>query len=112
MEASRCFTFESRSIMISMQYFAKIYIAFENLTIHLIASDTKPTFVAETMLKVADLYLRHINGPGGHLDQSHTQYLIKSHHWAFQHSQHPSKHSVDFQSHAYFSGQVALSNVK
>ena len=44
-KANRCFTLEIKSIMVSIQYFAIIYIAFENLTLGLYASDTIATLV-------------------------------------------------------------------
>ena len=45
--------------MLSIQYFVIIYIAFENLTLGLNASDTIPTIV---VVVVADLHLKQIIG--------------------------------------------------
>ena len=46
--------------MISIQYFAIIYIAFENLTLGLNASDTIATIVDKNILRYADLHLNPI----------------------------------------------------
>ena len=56
------FSLETKSIMISIQYFAIIYIAFENLTLGLNASDTIPTIVVNNILRYADLHLKQIMG--------------------------------------------------
>ena len=48
-KASRRFTLETKSIMISIQYFAIIYIAFENLTLGLYASDATATIVVKNI---------------------------------------------------------------
>ena len=52
----------TKFIMISIQYFAIIYIAFENLTLGLNASDTIATIVGEKILRYADLHLMQIIG--------------------------------------------------
>ena len=46
--------------MISIQYFPIIYIAFENLTLGLNASDTIATIVVKNILRYADLHLKQI----------------------------------------------------
>ena len=61
-KANRCFTLETKSIMISIQYFAIIYIAFKNVTLGLNASDTMATIVVKNILRYADLYLKQIIG--------------------------------------------------
>ena len=50
-KASRRFTLETRSIMILIQFFEIIYIAFENLSLRLYASDTTATIVVENILR-------------------------------------------------------------
>ena len=61
-KANRCFTLEIKSIMISIQYFVIIYIAFDNLTLGLNASDTIATIVIKNILRQADLHLKQIIG--------------------------------------------------
>ena len=46
--------------MISIQYFAIIYIAFENLTLGLNASDSIATIVIKNILRYADLHLKQV----------------------------------------------------
>ena len=46
-KASRRSTLETKSIMISIQYFAIKYIAFENLTLGLYASEATATIVVK-----------------------------------------------------------------
>ena len=48
-KASRRSTLETKSIMISIQYFAIINIAFENLTLDLYASDATATIVVKNI---------------------------------------------------------------
>ena len=48
--------------MISIQYFAIIDIAFENLTLGLNTSGAKATIVVQNILKLADLDLKQIIG--------------------------------------------------
>ena len=48
--------------MILIQYFAIIYITFENLTLGLNASDTIATIVLKNILRYADPHLKQIIG--------------------------------------------------
>ena len=64
-KASRRFTLETKSIMISIQYFEIIYIAFENLTLGLYASDATAPIVVKNIRRQADLDLKEIIGRDG-----------------------------------------------
>ena len=59
--------------MISIQYIAIIYIAFEKLTLGLYASEATATIVVKNILRQADLDLKEIIGEMVFSDQS--QYL-------------------------------------
>ena len=65
--------------MISIQYFAIIYIAFKNLTLGLNASDTIATIADKNILRYADLHLKQII----RRDQSDTQNLGRHIHGLF-----------------------------
>ena len=73
--------------MISIQYFAMIYLAFANSPLVLIASSATANIVEKKFLVLLIYILGKPLDEMAFSDQSHTEHLGHSHLWIFQHGE-------------------------